>query len=346
MRYRYDIYLSHASKDNVAARRIALELQHAGFRVWFDEWMLHIGHDCYSEMDQAIADSQSMMLLMSPAFFASAWTRMERYAAAFRDPGNLTRPLLPVLIETCDVPVSLARLKYHDMTEISSPRIQSLIATTGLRLGQPGKERTQFHDKILAQQVPQHAMASSSELAPAYEQLLLAAMKQRTSALIFVDLDGFTYINAKHGVPVGEQILVQLEQILAHASPADAFSSRWRADEFVVFLPNATERTALLVANQIVDDVAKFDWESLARDLYVSISCGISGRNVSGRQRKNKASAGEMDVEWIERAILGCKAAKLRGGAKARIGERLFTSDGERIRKAMNPLAYLAGYGS
>ena len=341
MSFKYDIFLSHSSQNKPTARLIALELRHAGFNIWFDEWALNIGDDIYSAIEQAIEASQSMMLLMSQAFFLSEWGTMERNTAAFRDPTNLRRPLLPVLIERCEAPNSLRRLSHYDMLELSPPRFNNLITTVGMRLGLPGRARTQFLDKVLAEQIPQHAAATSTAMAKVYERLVLASMNSKASTLLFVDLDGFSYINAKYGIPIGEKILSQVSEILSNALPHGAFAARWRADEFAIFIPNLFERDALPIATIFVESVARFHWEDIAKGLYVSISCGVSGR-----KKKTKDSPAEMDVEWIERAILGTKAAKLRGGAKARIGERLFTSDGERIRKSMNPLAYLAGYGS
>jgi len=36
--FKYDVFLSHSSKDKAVVRTIAKQLRDDGLRVWFDEW--------------------------------------------------------------------------------------------------------------------------------------------------------------------------------------------------------------------------------------------------------------------------------------------------------------------
>jgi diguanylate cyclase (GGDEF)-like protein len=337
MTFKYHIFLSHSSQNKPIARLVAHELKHAGFDVWFDEWMIALGDDIFLEIERGIEQSRAMMVLLSPPFLQSDWAKMERSAGTFRDPVGLERPIFPVIVEKCELPDSLKRVSHFDLTEPSTPRLQSLITTLAFRLGLAGKEKAPFNSQLLAETGPGGGLAESTSTGAAYERLLLAANAVRRSALIFVDVDGFSYINAKHGVPTAEKILERLARLLQAGLPAEAFSERWRADEFIVFVPNVEERAALSIASELARSVSEFDWSSLSKDLYVSISCGVAGRT---QRRKT------IDVEWIERAMLGSRATKLRGGARARIGEYPQSTESERIRKSLNPLGYLRMYGS
>jgi hypothetical protein len=41
--FRYDVFLSHSSKDKDIVRALAERLRADGMRVWFDEWELRAG---------------------------------------------------------------------------------------------------------------------------------------------------------------------------------------------------------------------------------------------------------------------------------------------------------------
>jgi hypothetical protein len=41
--FKYDVFLSHKSKDKAVVRELAERLRRDGLRVWFDEWEIHPG---------------------------------------------------------------------------------------------------------------------------------------------------------------------------------------------------------------------------------------------------------------------------------------------------------------
>ncbi len=41
--FRYDVFLSHSSKDKRAVRELAQRLRADGLRVWLDEWEIQPG---------------------------------------------------------------------------------------------------------------------------------------------------------------------------------------------------------------------------------------------------------------------------------------------------------------
>jgi hypothetical protein len=65
---------------------------------------------------------------MTKAAFSSEWVRLERDTATFRDPSNQQRRFLPGLLEDCQIPAMLRRLKYIDWRDESDQAWQELLA--------------------------------------------------------------------------------------------------------------------------------------------------------------------------------------------------------------------------
>lgn len=334
--YSHQIFLSHCSEDKHAARQLALELSHAGLRVWFDEWEIGLGDNIYLKIEAGIEGSQSLILLMSRAFFESEWTAIERSAAVFRDPSNLTRPLIPILLSECDIPTVLHRIKHYQLEDFAPKHIEPLIRTIAFRLGHTIPQRLtppQQTSNALPVQLPN----SAGDLAEVYTLILEQSSHAKKSAVLFFDIDGFSFINAKHSVTVGEKVIGAVGSLISGALPDESISVRWRADEFVVLIRDVNERTALHYAKDILELISKYEWHHLSPNLFVSASCGVAART-----RRSK----EADVEWFERAILGCREGKGRGGGIARVGQRINSTQEEKIRKSIKPLAHLGQYSS
>jgi hypothetical protein len=105
----YDIFLSHNAGDKPRVRRLAKQLQEAGLRVWFDEWVIRPGDDIYLQIERGLETSRTLILCMSAAAFGSDWVSLERSTALFRDPINKTRRFIPLLLLDCVLPDTLRR---------------------------------------------------------------------------------------------------------------------------------------------------------------------------------------------------------------------------------------------
>lgn len=87
------------------------------------------------------------------------------------------------------------------------------------------------------------------------ENLQASAMEThaagKTLALLFVDLDHFKDINDTHGHDVGDQCLIQITLRIRECLRYNDILGRFGGEEFVVGLPNATEKKALEIAERI-----------------------------------------------------------------------------------------------
>lgn len=336
MEYLYDVFISHSNKDKQIARLLAVELKYAGFNVWFDEWKIELGDDIYVEIERGIEQSRTMIILMSSAFFNSEWTYFERSTSAFRDPVNKDRTVLPVVIEETKIPDALQRIKHFDFTEQNTGRINGIINILGRRLKKDAKRKLHTK-KVDAESAKDRLPLKHGRKGDVFEDMVAFALGNKVCALLFFDIDGFSYINAKYGLSVGESIIQEIETVLAKTAPKSAYVQRWNADEFVCLVPNSPDREALDAAAQLVAAINNHAWEQLATGLFLTISCGVSIY-----RRRSSLS----EVEWVESAILGARSVKVKGGGRAQFGSKIKSSPKEIARKKRAPLEYLDRYGS
>jgi TIR domain len=116
------IFLSYARHDRELAGRLAKQLEHKGHKVWDPEKELLPGAEWTVSLRRALADSEAMVLLLSPDAAESRWVTYElEYALSAK---HLSGRLIPVLTRpTKNLPWILHELQMirgsHDVAEIS-----------------------------------------------------------------------------------------------------------------------------------------------------------------------------------------------------------------------------------
>lgn len=74
----YDVFVSHASEDkDEVVRPLAIALQNAGLRVWYDEFELKIGSSLRQNIDMGLANSRFGIVVLSESFFGKGWPNYE-----------------------------------------------------------------------------------------------------------------------------------------------------------------------------------------------------------------------------------------------------------------------------
>lgn len=108
---REKVFISYSRKDIRFARRLAGDLEKAGFDVWWDISDLKGGDDWVRLIPTAIAESKHFIVLLSPDSIKSEWVSKEyTYAIANR------KRIVPAMIKPCAVPFALNTLNYVNFT--------------------------------------------------------------------------------------------------------------------------------------------------------------------------------------------------------------------------------------
>ena len=96
------------------------------------------------------------------------------------------------------------------------------------------------------------------------------------AALLFVDIDGFKYVNDSFGHQAGDDLLVEIAQNLATVGPDGSLTARLGGDEFALFLPEVAGARALQIAVSICETVRALRFGGGDRGLRVTASVGVA----------------------------------------------------------------------
>ncbi len=95
-----------------------------------------------------------------------------------------------------------------------------------------------------------------------------------TAALL--DLDHFKQVNDRFGHAVGDQVLVQMGELLRASTRAGDVLARLGGEEFLVILTAASLPVAQEVCERLRARVQRHDWSALADGLAVTLSIGLA----------------------------------------------------------------------
>jgi tetratricopeptide (TPR) repeat protein len=112
-----DFFISYTGADVAWAEWVAQTLEDAGYTTVLQAWDFRPGDNFLQRMDQALAEADRVLAVLSPAYFASEYTRDEWTAALVRARSERDR-LLPVRIQAVELPDLLATRVYIDLVNL------------------------------------------------------------------------------------------------------------------------------------------------------------------------------------------------------------------------------------
>lgn len=103
------VFISYSRKDIGFVRRLAGDLEKAGYEVWWDLTDLRGGDDWPRVIPAAIEASQYVIVVLSPNAVLSDWVAKE-YTQAL----GLRKKIIPIMLTTSRVPFALNTINYVD----------------------------------------------------------------------------------------------------------------------------------------------------------------------------------------------------------------------------------------
>jgi len=115
--YHYDAFISYSHKDHDWVYNVLLSrLKKEGLSVCIDDLDFEIGAPSMVNMENAVDLSRKTLLILTPNWIASEWTRFESLILQTQDPTNLERRLLPIMVQHCTLDKRLNIFTYLDLT--------------------------------------------------------------------------------------------------------------------------------------------------------------------------------------------------------------------------------------
>lgn len=121
------IFFSYSRDDSEFVLSLAKELRQAGADIWLDQLDIKPGSRWDSSIEQALASSKTLLVILSKSSVESN-NVMDEVSYALEE----KKMVVPVLLEPCDIPFRLKRLQYANFTQDHKVGIINLIETLNL----------------------------------------------------------------------------------------------------------------------------------------------------------------------------------------------------------------------
>jgi hypothetical protein len=113
-----EIFISYSHADRAWVwGQLLPRLEGVGLRVVIDDRDFEIGVPSVVNMERAIARCRHTILVLSPAWIASAWTEFESLLVGVADPANRMRTIIPLLLAPCQPPRRIGSLTCADFCD-------------------------------------------------------------------------------------------------------------------------------------------------------------------------------------------------------------------------------------
>lgn len=95
-------------------------------------------------------------------------------------------------------------------------------------------------------------------------------------SVAMIDLDNFKLVNDTYGHQTGDEVLIQVAQILSEGCRTTDAVGRYGGEEFIIIMPDTNDRDAALLLGRIKTRIEETSFKGGIR---ITLSCGISELN-------------------------------------------------------------------
>lgn len=111
-----DIFVSYSHKDAEWVKGVLVpKLENRGFSVLIDYRDFETGKFGVEEMQRGVEDTRHTILVLTPDYVVSEWTKFENVMGQSLDPGAAKRKLIPILRKDCKLPLRLQIIHFRDL---------------------------------------------------------------------------------------------------------------------------------------------------------------------------------------------------------------------------------------
>jgi hypothetical protein len=123
-----DVFISYSSLDERIAEKIAALLSEAGLKYWLDKKDILIGEQILVRVrDGIVKESDYTLIVLSKNSVASEWCKEETRIAYQKEFALKRIVLLPIRIDSAEIPAEVGTKKYYPLDTGSDESFQSLV---------------------------------------------------------------------------------------------------------------------------------------------------------------------------------------------------------------------------
>ena len=122
------LFLCHASEDKSFVDRVALELDKRALFAWYDKREIFVGDSIVEKVNDGLKTSDFLIAVLSPRSIGKPWVVREMSSTLMRQLDEKGIRILPLVMETCEIPPLLVDLKYADFRSSFDAGFRELLA--------------------------------------------------------------------------------------------------------------------------------------------------------------------------------------------------------------------------
>jgi diguanylate cyclase (GGDEF)-like protein len=105
------------------------------------------------------------------------------------------------------------------------------------------------------------------------QELMRASAEQDTVALVMLDMDDFKRVNDVYGHGIGDELLLQVADVLRASVRTSDIVCRVGGEEFAIILPSGDLRSSVALAQRVGEELGKLEAEAVG---HLTVSTGVA----------------------------------------------------------------------
>lgn len=102
------------------------------------------------------------------------------------------------------------------------------------------------------------------------EKMQQSIKEDEQGTFILIDIDNFKAINDTYGHQIGDEVLIQVANLIKNHIRESDVGARWGGEELAIYLPKVSLPAGVAIAERLVEKVAELS------NPHVTVSCGVS----------------------------------------------------------------------